>query len=162
MKRLTNLLLLILLTVALGFLASCSCQEPNYLVDGSTFAFRLVDETTGETIFPDRFNPWAFEIIDDEGDTVDIDSRRNGGASDYGFIVDPTGNQSFRYDVQDRRRYFLHFDSTDVDTLTLFYVPRADDDCGQEYMDDFEAYYNDELVFTASGKRSYGTDILKP
>lgn len=147
----------ILFSFLSGFLTSCICSDPSYLVDGSTFAFRIVDETTGEVVFPNRFNPWAFEIISDEGDTVDIDSRRNNTNPD--FIINPTGGQRFRYDERERRRYFLHFDSTDIDTLALFYVPR-EDDC-DEYLDDFEAYYNDELVFTGSGKRNYGANIPK-
>ena len=108
----------------MSFLASCGCPEPDYLVDGSIFAFRLLDEATGENVFTDRFSPWEFEVIDDEGDTVDIDSKRFGQDGDFSFFIDPTGGQSFRYDKQDRRRYFLHFDSTDVDTFTLFYIPR--------------------------------------
>jgi len=161
MKQLTDSLLI---TLILSVFVSCGCPEPDFLVDGSTFAFRLVDESTGDDIFLDRFNPFAFEIIDDESDTVDIDDQRYGQNGRNAFFLDPTGGQSFRYDVQDRRRYFLYFDSTDVDTLTLFFVPRADDsDCGQEYMDDFEAYYNDELVLTGSGESWYDAEaISKP
>ena len=156
MKRLTDLLLI---TMISSFMTNCGCSDPSYLIDGSTFAFRLIDESTGEVVFPDRFNPFTFQIIDDAGDTVDIDTRRDGGASNYGFIVDPTGDQSFRYDERFRRRFYLYFDSTDIDTLVLFFVPRRDD-C-TEYMDDFEAYYNDELVASGSGKGYYAADIVK-
>ena len=151
---------LTLLLTALGFLSSCDC-EPFYLVDGSTFAFRLIDEPTGENLFTSRFDPFELDIIDDNGDTVDIDSYRLPLNGDYGFIVDPTGGKSFRYDQQMRRTYYLQLDSLDTDTLELFFVPRSDD-C-EEHMDDFEAYYNDKLFFEGSGKTSYqGPDVLKP
>ena len=149
MKQLTDFLLLILL---LYFFTSCGeCEEPYYLVDGSEFAFRLIDEPTGENLFTSRFDPFNFEITDDDGDTVDIDNRRND--NDPTFIVDPTGEQSFRYDQRLRRTYYLQFDSLDTDTLSLIFTPRQDD-C-DEHMDDFEAYYNDELVATGSGKCCY-------
>ena len=154
MKSFADLLLVVF---TLSFFASCQC-EPNYLVDGSTFSFRLIDETTGENVFPDGFDPFDLEIIDDEGDTANIDTRRNDINPD--FILDPTGDQRFRYDERFRRRFYLHLDSVDVDTLVLFFVPRRDD-C-TEYMDDFEAYYNDELVASGSGKEYYGADIIKP
>ena len=158
MKESTNFLLSLCILL-LTFLASCGCGEPFYLVDGSTFAFRLIDEPTGETLFPNHADPYAFQIIDDASDTVDIDSRRDGGASDYGFIIDPTGGRRFAYDRRARRTYYLVFDSLETDTLDLFFVPRQDD-CG-EHMDNFEAYYNDSLVFTGSDDVSYQTDILK-
>ena len=153
-----KLSVLILLITALGLAASCDC-EPFYLVDGSRFAFRLIDESTSESLFPNYADPFIFQIIDDNGDTVDIDSRRDGGASQYAFGVDPTGGESFRYDQQLRRTYYLVFDSLDTDTLELFFVPRQDD-C-EEHMDDFEAYYNDELVFAGKGENGYSTQIIK-
>ena len=157
MKRHTKSVLLFLL----GFLASCGCGEPFYLVDGSTFAFRLIDEPTGENLFTNRFDSFEFEIIDDNGDTVNIDSRRYGQDGDYGFIVDPTGGRRFAYDRQARRTYYLVFDSLDTDTLDLLFVPRQDD-CG-EHMDNFEAYYNDSLVLTGSDDVNYqARAILKP
>ena len=157
MKKHDNFLLSILL---LGFLASCGCGEPFYLVDGSTFAFRLIDEPTGENLFTNRFDSFAFQIIDDEEDTVDIDSYRPEFNGDYSFVLDPTGGRRFAYDRRARRTYYLVFDSLDTDTLDLFFVPRQDD-CG-EHMDNFEAYYNDSLVLTGSDDVSYQTDILKP
>ena len=151
---------LALLITALGLAASCDC-EPFYLVDGSTFAFRLIDESTGEDVFLNRFNPFEFEIIDDDGDTLDIDEQRYGQGERNSFFLDPTGGESFRYDQQMRRTYYLIFDSLDTDTLELYFVPRSDD-C-EEHMDDFEAYYNDKLVTEGSGKVSYDAQaITKP
>ncbi len=151
MKQPTKLILIILAT---SFIVSCGCGDPASLINGaSTFAFRIVDESTGEVIFPNRFDPWAFEIINDEGNTVDIDAESDGRPSNYGFTVSPTLDQSFRFNERTLRRYFLHFDSTDIDTLSLFYIPRADD-C-TEYLDDFEAYYNYRLVATGSGESYY-------
>ena len=157
MKRHINFLLSILFLV---FFAGCTeCEEPYYLVDGSTFAFGIIDEPTNENLFPNHADPFIFQIIDDNGDTVDIDNRRDGGASNYGFILDPTGEQSFRYGQRLRRTYYLQFDSLDTDTLSLIFIPRQDD-C-DEHIDNFEVYYNDELVFTGSGKCCYETDFIK-
>ena len=141
-------------------LASCEC-EPLYLVDGSTFGFRLIDEPTGKNLFTNRFDPFELEIIDENGDTVDIDAERYGQGEDYYFLLDPTGDQILGYDRQALQTYYLVFDSTDTDTLELFFVPRRDD-C-EEYMDNFQAYYNDSLVFAESGESYYqALSILKP
>lgn len=147
-----------LLFLLLGFLASCDCHPVN-LVDGSTFSFRPLDKNTGENLFPNHFDPFVFQIIDDKGDTVDIDAERRGLDGDYYFFLNPTGGQNIVYNQRMSRTYFLQLDSTDTDTLELFFVPRKDD-C-DEYMDGFEAYYNDELVFTGAGESSYETNIYK-
>ena len=151
----------VLLLFLLGFLASCGCGEPSYLVDGSTFAFRLIDASTGDDVFTNRFNPFELEIINDADDTVDIDNQRYGQDGRTSFFLDPTGGRRFAYDRRARRTYYLVFDSLDTDTLDLFFVPRQDD-CG-EHMDNFEAYYNDSLVATGSGEIYYDAEaISKP
>ena len=155
--------LLVLLCLTLLFASACEdgCggRQPDSLYTGSLFAFAIYDEATGENVFPNRFDPLEFEIVDNRGDTVEyIDTRRDGVNGLYSFFVRPAYQESFTFDQRFRRIYYLHFDDIDTDTLEIFFVPR--DGC-QEYMDDFEAYYNEELVFEGSGKSSYETNITK-
>ena len=159
MKSLTNLSILLLgtLIIATACEDGCGGRQPSPLHTGSTFAFAIYDEE-GENIFPERYDPFAFEIIDDNGDTLDIDSFRHGQDGFYSFVVAPAYGESFMFGQQKRRTFYLQFDSIDTDTLELFFVPR---DACEDYMDDFEAYYNNELIFKGEGKDTYSAQIIK-
>jgi len=149
----------IILLCFLNFSACTDC-DPASLIEGSGFNFRILDTSTGEDVFPDRYSVVEFQVLTTFKDTLDIDPWRYPQNGIYQFFIDPTaGGQGYQYNEETRRRFFLQFDSLDTDTLLLSYIPR-NHDC-TDYMDDFKAYYNGELVFEGSGENSYSTIFYK-
>ncbi len=150
---------LILFCIIIHLLSSCTGCDPTSLSDGSNFGFRILNESTDENIFTRRYSIEEFQILDEQKDTINIDSYRYTNDGDFTLGVNPTTGQPYILNQENQRLFFLQFDSLDTDTLTLSFIPR-NGDCG-EYMDDFKAYYNEKLVFEGSKRSSYGATFSK-
>ncbi len=157
--RTTSFVLLSVLSL-LWFTSCTECDPQTLEEDGSSFGIFILDETTGENIFFDRYDAFSFQILDEFGDTTDLDNRRYSAATgNFGFTIDPTEGRSLNYDQRNQSTFHLHFDSTEVDTLLLFYVPQKHRCNG--YLDNFEAYYNEELIAAGSGRFTYSAELIK-
>ncbi len=139
--------ILFLLFINLIWLASCTECDPGYLVDGSGLSLEVVDATTDEDYFSQ--NPvQSFQVWNEFREEIEVPERYffyHSVVEKYVIRLDPTRNQRIDYNIENKRRFFLVFDSLDVDTLNLSFIPR-EDRCN-EYMDEFKVYYNGELMF---------------
>jgi len=148
-----------LFLLSLPLLISCTDCDPLPLPDSASFGFRILDGSTGENVFPSRYSITDFQILTTFMDTVDIEGWRFAQDGNYSFVINPVEGKPFRYNEETQNRFFLVLDHQDTDTLLFSFIPRQDD-C-TDYMDDFKAYYNGELVAQGTGESTYNTNFNK-